>query len=81
MPMIWKGEASRAPRACCTCAAPGRVHRLALIFSLYLREQPMSAILTQSGTEVMSSMVLQFIEDGSIALARIFVPRDILGMR
>jgi iron(III) transport system permease protein len=70
-----------------------------LIFSLCLREQPMSAILTQSGTEVMSTMVLQFIEDGSIevaaaisvlivvvsmatlALARIFAPREILQMR
>jgi iron(III) transport system permease protein len=40
-----------------------------LIFSLCLREQPMSAILTQSGTEVMSTMVLQFIEDGSIEVA------------
>jgi len=29
----------------------------------------MSAILTQSGTEVMSTMVLQFIEDGSIEVA------------
>jgi iron(III) transport system permease protein len=37
--------------------------------SLCLREQPMSAILTQSGTEVMSTMVLQFIEDGSIEVA------------
>jgi ABC-type Fe3+ transport system permease subunit len=70
-----------------------------LIFSLCLREQPMSAILTQSGTEVMSTMVLQFIEDGSIevaaaisvlivvvsmvtiAVARIFAPREILEMR
>jgi iron(III) transport system permease protein len=40
-----------------------------LIFSLCLREQPMSAILTQSGTEVMSTMVLLFIEDGSIEVA------------
>jgi iron(III) transport system permease protein len=40
-----------------------------LVFSLCLREQPMSAILTQSGTEVMSTMVLQFIEDGSIEVA------------
>jgi iron(III) transport system permease protein len=40
-----------------------------LIFSLCLREQPMSAILTQSGTEVMSTMVLQFIEDGSVEVA------------
>ena len=40
-----------------------------LIFSLCLREQPMSAILTQSGTEVMSTTVLQFIEDGSIEVA------------
>jgi iron(III) transport system permease protein len=70
-----------------------------LIFSLCLREQPMSAILTQSGTEVMSTMVLQFIEDGSIevaaaisvlivvvsmatiAVARIFAPRELLKMR
>jgi iron(III) transport system permease protein len=70
-----------------------------LVFSLCLREQPMSAILTQSGTEVMSTMVLQFIEDGSIevaaaisvlivvvsmatiAVARIFAPREILEMR
>jgi len=70
-----------------------------LIFSLCLREQPMSAILTQSGTEVMSTMVLQFIEDGSIevaaaisvlivvvsmatiAVARIFAPREIIEMR
>ena len=70
-----------------------------LIFSLCLREQPMSAILTQSGTEVMSTMVLQFIEDGSvevaaaisvlivvvsmvaIGIARLFAPRQILGMR
>jgi iron(III) transport system permease protein len=70
-----------------------------LIFSLCLREQPMSAILTQSGTEVMSTMVLQFIEDGSIevaaaisvlivvvsmatiAIARMFAPREILEMR
>jgi iron(III) transport system permease protein len=52
-----------------------------LIFSLCLREQPMSAILTQSGTEVMSTMVLQFIDDGSIALARIFASRHILEMR
>jgi iron(III) transport system permease protein len=70
-----------------------------LIFSLCLREQPMSAILTQSGTEVMSTTVLQFIEDGSIevaaaisvlivlvsmatiAVARIFAPREILEMR
>jgi iron(III) transport system permease protein len=40
-----------------------------LIFSLCLREQPMSAILTQNGTEVMSTMVLRFIEDGSIEVA------------
>jgi iron(III) transport system permease protein len=70
-----------------------------LIFSLCLREQPMSAILTQSGTEVMSTMVLQFIEDGSvevaaaisvlivvvsmvsIGIARLFAPREMLGMR
>ena len=59
----------------------------------------MSAILTQSGTEVMFTTVLQFIEDGSIevaaaisvlivlvsmatiAVARIFAPREILEMR
>jgi iron(III) transport system permease protein len=29
----------------------------------------MSAILTQSGTEVLSTMVLQIIEDGSIEVA------------
>jgi iron(III) transport system permease protein len=40
-----------------------------LIFSLCLREQPMSAVLTQSGTEVMSTMVLQFIDDGSLEVA------------
>jgi iron(III) transport system permease protein len=32
-------------------------------------EQPMSAILTQSETEVMSTRVLQFIENGSIEVA------------
>jgi iron(III) transport system permease protein len=42
-------------------------HRLAV--DLLLREQPMSAILTQSETEVMSTMVLQFIEDGSVEVA------------
>ena len=59
---------------------PGAFIAWPLIFSLCLREQPMSAILTQSGTEVMSTMVLQFIYDGSIAVARIFAPRHILEM-
>jgi iron(III) transport system permease protein len=48
---------------------PGAFVAWLLIFSLCLREQPMSAILTQSGTGVMSTAVLQFIEDGSIEVA------------
>jgi iron(III) transport system permease protein len=48
---------------------PGAVVAWLLIFSLCLREQPMSAILVQSGTGVMSTAVLQFIEDGSIEVA------------
>jgi iron(III) transport system permease protein len=40
-----------------------------LIFSLGLRELPMSAILTQPGTEVMSTMVIQFIDNGTVELA------------
>lgn len=48
---------------------PGAFIAWLLIFSLCLREQPMSAILTQSGTGVMSTMVLQFIDDGSIEVA------------
>jgi iron(III) transport system permease protein len=40
-----------------------------LIFSLSLRELPMSAILVQPGTEVMSTMVIQFIDNGTVELA------------
>ena len=51
-------------------AAAGGLHRLAVdLLALPARAAPMSAILTQSGTEVMSTMVLQFIEDGSIEVA------------
>ncbi len=35
-----------------------------LVFSLSLRELSMSAILAQSDTQVMPTVVLQFIEDG-----------------
>jgi iron(III) transport system permease protein len=48
---------------------PGAFVAWLLIFSLCLREQPMSAILTQAGTGVMSTAVLQFVEDGSIEVA------------
>lgn len=48
---------------------PGAFVAWLLIFSLCLREQPMSAILSQSDTMVMSTAVLQFIEDGSIEVA------------
>jgi iron(III) transport system permease protein len=48
---------------------PGAFVAWLLIFSLCLREQPMSAILTQGDTGVMSTTVLQFIEDGSIEVA------------
>jgi iron(III) transport system permease protein len=40
-----------------------------LVFSLALRELPMSAILTQPGTEVMSTTVIQFIDNGTVELA------------
>jgi iron(III) transport system permease protein len=48
---------------------PGASVAWLLIFSLCLREQPMSAILTQFDTTVMSTAVLQFLEDGSIEVA------------
>jgi iron(III) transport system permease protein len=48
---------------------PGAFVAWLLIFSLCLREQPMSAILTQAGTQVMSTSVLQFLEDGSVEVA------------
>lgn len=40
-----------------------------LVFSLSLRELSMSAILTQADTQVMPTVVIQFIEDGAIELA------------
>lgn len=40
-----------------------------LVFSLSLRELSMSAILAQSDTQVMPTVVLQFIEDGAVELA------------
>ncbi|MBS7542966.1 ABC transporter permease [Ancylobacter oerskovii] len=40
-----------------------------LMFSLSLRELSMSAILAQSDTQVMPTVVLQFIEDGAVELA------------
>jgi len=48
---------------------PGAFVAWLLIFSLCLREQPMSAILTQFDSTVMSTAVLQFLEDGSIEVA------------
>jgi iron(III) transport system permease protein len=48
---------------------PGASVAWLLIFSLCLREQPMSAILTQFDSTVMSTAVLQFLEDGSIEVA------------
>ena len=48
---------------------PGAIVAWLLIFSLCLREQPMSAILVQGDTGVMSTTVLQFIEDGSLEVA------------
>ncbi|EWY38599.1 hypothetical protein N825_12370 [Skermanella stibiiresistens SB22] len=40
-----------------------------LVFSLSLRELSMSAILSQADTQVMPTVVIQFIEDGAIELA------------
>lgn len=40
-----------------------------LVFSMSLRELSMSAILAQSDTQVMPTVVLQFIEDGAVELA------------
>jgi iron(III) transport system permease protein len=48
---------------------PGAVVAWLLIFTLCLREQPMSAILSQANTQVMSTAVLQFIDDGSVEVA------------
>ena len=48
---------------------PGAIVAWLLIFSLCLREQPMSALLSQSETQVMSTAVLQFIDDGSVEVA------------
>lgn len=40
-----------------------------LVFSLSIRELSMSVLLAQTDTQVMSTIILQFIEDGAIELA------------